>query len=54
MLSLVAMVGFGLRFRSRGNDLDRWLCLGATLALFAELNYAFTPLLSIGYVSQGH
>jgi len=53
VLSLVAMVGFGLRFRARGNDLDRWLCLGATLALFAELHYVFTPLLSSGYVSQG-
>jgi NarL family two-component system sensor histidine kinase LiaS len=52
-LSLVALVGFGLRFRSRGNDLDRWLCLGATLALFAELHYVFTPLLSSHYVSQG-
>jgi signal transduction histidine kinase len=53
LLSLVAMVGFGLRFRARGNDLDRWLCLGATLALFAELNYVFTPKLASGYVSQG-
>jgi signal transduction histidine kinase len=53
LLSLTAMVGFGLRFRSRGNDLDRWLCLGATLALFAELHYVFTPLLSSRYVSQG-
>jgi signal transduction histidine kinase len=53
LLSLVAMVGFGLRFRSRGNDLDRWLCLGATLALFAELNYVFTPATSSEYVSQG-
>jgi len=53
LLSLVAMVGFGLRFRARRNDLDRWLCLGATLALFAELHYVFTPLLSSRYVSQG-
>jgi hypothetical protein len=53
LLSLIAMVGFGLRFRSRGNDLDRWLCLGATLALFAELHYVFTPLLSSRFVSQG-
>jgi signal transduction histidine kinase len=53
LLSLVAMVGFGLRFRSRRNDLDRWLCLGATLALFAELNYVFSPLVSTDYVSQG-
>jgi signal transduction histidine kinase len=53
LLSLIAMVGFGLRFRSRGNDLDRWLALGATLAVFAELHYVFTPLLSSRYVSQG-
>jgi signal transduction histidine kinase len=53
LLSLLAMVGFGLRFRARRNDLDRWLCLGATLALFAELHYVFTPLLSSSYVSQG-
>ena len=53
LLSLVAMVGWGLRFRIRRNDLDRWLCLGATLALFAELHYVFTPRLSAGYVSQG-
>jgi signal transduction histidine kinase len=53
VVSLVAMVGWGLRFRSHRNDLDRWLCLGATLALFAELHYVFTPLLSPRYVSQG-
>ena len=53
LLSLLAMVGFGLRFRARRNDLDRWLCLAATLALFAELHYVFTPLLSSHYVSQG-
>src|SRR5919197_463278 len=53
LLSLAALVGFGLRFRARGNDLDRWLCLGATLALFAELHYVFTPLLSSHYVSPG-
>ena len=53
VISLVAMVGWGLRFRSHRNDLDRWLCLGATLALFAELHYVFTPLLSPRYVSQG-
>jgi hypothetical protein len=53
LLSLVAVVGWGLRFRAGRNDLDRWLCLGATLALFAELHYVFTPLLSSRYVSQG-
>ena len=53
LLSLVAMVGFGLRLRSRGEDLDRWLALGATLALFAELHYVFTPVVSSRFVSQG-
>ena len=53
LLALTAMVGFGLRFRSRGNDLDRWLCLGATLALFAELHYLFTPMLTSRSISQG-
>jgi signal transduction histidine kinase len=53
LLSLVAVVGFGLRFRARGNDLDRWLALGATLSLFGDLHYVFTPLVSNRYVSQG-
>jgi hypothetical protein len=39
LASLLAVVGFGLRFRARGNDLDRWLALGATLLLFADLYY---------------
>ena len=53
LLSLVAVVGFGLRFRSQGEDLDRWLALAATLALFAELHFVFTPMTSTGVVSQG-
>jgi signal transduction histidine kinase len=53
LLSLVAVVGFGLRFRAVGEDLDRWLALAATLALFAELHFVFTPSLSSGLVSQG-
>jgi signal transduction histidine kinase len=52
-LSLVALIGFGLRFRREGEDLDRWLGLGASLALFAELHYVFTPVVSNEYVSQG-
>src|SRR2546429_1120619 len=43
LASLLAVVGFGLRFRARGNDLDRWLALGATLLLFADLYYVLTP-----------
>jgi signal transduction histidine kinase len=53
LLNLVALVGFGLRFRNRGRDLDRWLALGSTLMLFASLHYLFTPLPSTGSVSQG-
>jgi signal transduction histidine kinase len=53
LLSLTAVVGFGLRYRARGNDLDRWLALGATFFLFADLHYVFTPLVSSRYVSQG-
>jgi signal transduction histidine kinase len=53
LASLLAVVGFGLRFRVRGNDLDRWLALGATLFLFADLNYVFTPLVSNRFVSAG-
>ena len=52
LLSLVALVGFGLRYRSYGDDLYRWLGLAATLSLFAELHYVFTPG-SSALVSQG-
>jgi signal transduction histidine kinase len=53
LLGLVALVGFGLRYRARGEDLDRWLAFGATIWLFAELHAVFTPPLSSEYVSQG-
>jgi signal transduction histidine kinase len=53
LASLAAVVGFGLRYRNRGNDLDRWLALGATLSLFADLNYVFTPLVSNRFVTPG-
>jgi signal transduction histidine kinase len=53
LLSLVALIGFGLRYRSYGDDLYRWLALAATLALFAELHYVFTPVVSSSFVSQG-
>jgi signal transduction histidine kinase len=53
LLSLVAGVGFGLRFRAHRHDFDSWLALGATLALFADLHYVFTPLLRSAEVSQG-
>jgi signal transduction histidine kinase len=53
LLSLVALVGFGVRFRSYGDDLYRWLALAASLSLFAELHYVFTPVVSSSFVSQG-
>ena len=53
VLSLVALIGFGLRFRNYGDDLYRWLGLAATLSLFAELHYVFTPAVSSSFVSQG-
>jgi signal transduction histidine kinase len=53
LLSLVAVIGFGLRFRAEGEDLDRWLGLAATLALFAELHFVFSPTVSSAFVSQG-
>jgi len=52
-LSLVAVCGFGLRYRRYGEDLDRWLALAATLMLSAELHYVFTPVVPSGVVSQG-
>jgi signal transduction histidine kinase len=53
LLNLVAVVGFTLRFRTRGRDLDRWIALGTTLLLFASLNYVVSPLLTYGSVSAG-
>jgi signal transduction histidine kinase len=53
LLALVAVVGFAARFRRRGDDLDSWLALGATLTLFAELHYVLSPHVSTDYVTQG-
>ena len=53
LLALLAVLGFALRYRAHGEDLDSWLALGATLTLFAELHYVLTPRLSSDFVSQG-
>jgi signal transduction histidine kinase len=53
VLSLVAVCGFGLRYRRHGEDLDRWLALAATLMLSADIHYVFTPVVASGVVSQG-
>ncbi len=52
-LWLVALVGFALRYRRYGRDLDSWMCLAATLALFADLHLVLTPVLSSDLVLQG-
>ncbi|MBD0338802.1 MAG: hypothetical protein ICV67_05885 [Thermoleophilia bacterium] len=52
-LALVALVGFGLRFRSQRDDLDGWLALGATFLLFSALVFAFTPVAPSTFVSLG-
>jgi signal transduction histidine kinase len=53
VLSLVAVIGFGWRYRRYREDLDRWLALAATLMLSAELHYIFAPVVASGVVSQG-
>jgi signal transduction histidine kinase len=50
LLSLVAVVGFGLRYRRHGRDLDSWLTLALTLVVFADLHYVLAPLRSSAYV----
>jgi signal transduction histidine kinase len=52
-LWLVALVGFGLRYRRYGRDLDSWMCLAATLAVFADLHLVLTPTISNDFVLQG-
>ncbi len=52
-LWLVALIGFALRYRRHGRDLDSWMCFAATLALFADLHLMLTPVLSSDYVLQG-
>jgi signal transduction histidine kinase len=53
LLWLVAVVGFGLRYRNKQEDLDRWLGLASSLLLFSSLYFVFTPLLDARQVSQG-
>ncbi|HEY2542683.1 MAG TPA: histidine kinase [Gaiellaceae bacterium] len=53
MIFLVAVVGWGNRFRTRNDDLSRWLALGFTLMLFAALQLVFQPIVGGNWVSQG-
>ena len=53
LVNLVAVVGFSLRFRNHGHDLDRFVALGSLLLLFASLSYLLTPLSANDDLSQG-
>lgn len=53
LLWFVALVGFGRRYRRYGRDLDSWICLAATLAVFADLHLVLTPVVSNDFVLQG-
>jgi hypothetical protein len=53
LLGMIAVVGFGLRYRAHGRDLDSWLTLALTLTLFADLHYVLSPVLSSRYVLPG-
>ena len=52
-LWLVALVGFAIRFRAYGRDLDSWMCLAATLALFGDFHLILNPVVSSEIVLQG-
>jgi len=52
-LWLVALVGFGRRYHRYGRDLDNWMCLAATLAVFADVHLVLTPVVSGDLVLQG-
>lgn len=52
-LWLVALIGFALRYRRYGRDLDSWMCLAATLALFADMNLILTPVVTSNNVLIG-
>lgn len=52
-LAVAATVGFGLRFRRHGRDLDSWLALAMTLVVFADLHYVLVPAAGSSELLQG-
>ncbi len=52
-LWLVALIGFWVRYRKHGRDLDSWMCLAATLAVFADLHLVLKPIVSSDFLLQG-
>jgi signal transduction histidine kinase len=53
LFGVIAVVGFGLRYRAHGRDLDSWLTLALTLTLFSALQNVLSPVLSSRYVLPG-
>jgi signal transduction histidine kinase len=53
LLGVIAVVGFCLRYRAHGRDLDSWLTLALTLTLFSALQSVLSPVLSSSYVLPG-
>ena len=52
VLTLVSVIGFGLRYRRHGRDLDSWLTLALTLVVFAHLHYVLASARSSDNVLQ--
>ncbi len=50
---LVAVVGFTVRFRKSGDNLELWLALGGTLTLYATLDFMLVPVARPGTVTLG-
>jgi signal transduction histidine kinase len=53
LMQLLAVITFGDRYRRRGEDLDQWLSIVATLSLFATLSLVFTPDARQDVVARG-
>jgi signal transduction histidine kinase len=53
LLTLVAAVGFGLRFRRERRSMDSWLAVALMLLVFADLHYVLTPSLTSEFLLQG-
>jgi len=53
LFQLFAAIAFGERYRRRGEDLDQWLSVVASLLLFATLGQIFTPGTTLLQVERG-
>jgi len=53
LLNLLAVVGWGRRLATTGDDLAKWLALGFTLQLFAALHLVLSPPRGTNYVAAG-